>query len=75
MTDRRSNRWWPAAPILLLLLPLIYLFSLGPVLAVFSALGQPEPMLDVINTVYWPIGKVLPEPLLSWFNNYLGLWQ
>ena len=73
MKERHDRRSGAAAAILLLLVPLVYPLSLGPVAAMYHAIGQPQPLGDFLEAIYAPLLD-LPEPLYSWFDRYMDLW-
>ena len=74
MRDRQgSHRWGPAAAaVLLLILPLLYPLSVGPVALIYDSLGQPDGM-DFLEVVYEPL-NYLPEPLGAALDRYVELW-
>jgi hypothetical protein len=58
---------------LALVLPLIYLFLLGPAASFYDVL--PEPMQQIIETIYLPLeflDGVIPGNPFSW---YMDLWR
>lgn len=73
MKDRHDRRFGAAAAILLLLVPLVYPLSIGPVVAMFQAMGEPEPFGNFLEAIYAPLLD-LPEPFDSWLERYMDLW-
>lgn len=74
MRDRQgSRRWGPAAAaVFVLILPLFYPLSLGPMVLAYHSLGQPE-WMDYLELFYEPLDS-LPEPAQSMLDRYVELW-
>jgi hypothetical protein len=75
MRDRQgSHRWGPAAAVaLVLIVPLLYPLSLGPVVLLYDSLGQPQ-WMERLEPIYAPLMD-LPEPLESLLDRYVDLWD
>ena len=65
-----------AAAILIAILGLLvaYPLSAGPAIATYDAMGEPESVGQFIETAYSPLVD-LPEPLHSWLESYISLWE
>jgi len=65
-----------AGVILIAILGLLvaYPLSVGPAIATYGAMDEPQSLGDFIETAYSPLAD-LPEPLASWLDLYIGLWE
>jgi hypothetical protein len=65
-----------AAVILIAILGLLgaYPLSIGPAIATYDAMDEPQFLGDFIETAYSPLAD-LPEPLGSWLESYISLWD
>ena len=65
-----------AAVILIAILGLLvaYPLSIGPAIATYDAMDEPQFLGDFIETAYSPLVD-LPEPLHSWLESYISLWD
>ena len=74
MRDRQGcHRCGSVVAVLLLLLPLLYPLSLGPVVFTYNSLGQPD-WMEFLEVVYAPLFE-LPEPFYSILDRYVDFWD
>ena len=74
MTDERQKTvgWWGVV-LALLLLPVLYVVSAGPAIAVVDRTGKGE---EVFEIIYAPLeGLAQNTPLKKPLGWYVGLWE
>ena len=75
--DKRRSRSGPALVlVIVLLLPVLYVLSIGPATVVIVATGENDELIAVARTVYYPVIWLHDHtPLADPIEWYVELWE
>ena len=76
-SDKRRSRSGPALVlVIVLLLPVLYVLSIGPAALVIQATGQNDELIAVVEVVYYPVMWLQEHtPLADPIGWYVELWE